>query len=421
MNNKLNSLRWLFILVSFLVLCVAAGSFGFASMPQDEPIHEKWAEDVNTLVKKLPKLHKNLFFKISKEEFRTMAVHFKKSLPQLNEDEFQVELSRLISAIGDSHTSLLPRITHAFPLMLYWFEDGIYVINTLPEHKEILYGRITKVHHKPIKEVVKAFSEIIPHENKAQLKSSIPQILASAQHLHGLKIIPDRDNMQLTVKNKQKEKVTVEMKALPFIGAFKGIVDMSDSEGWPLYRKKSGQFYWFTYLEDKKTVYFKYNSCRNKTKEPFSEFSKRLLAVIRDNPVEKLVIDLRNNRGGDSGIMNPFIKELSKNDKVNRKGHLFVIIGRQTFSSAILNAIDLKKKTEAILVGEPTGGKPNHYGEIRSLKLPNTKMVVTYSTKYFTHAKEDTPSLMPDIPVEFSFQDYKKKRDPFLQAVFGVK
>ena len=52
-------------------------------------------------------------------------------------------------------------------------------------------------------EVSKAFSEILTHENQAQLKSSIPQILTSAQHLHGLNIISDTETMRLTVENEQ--------------------------------------------------------------------------------------------------------------------------------------------------------------------------------------------------------------------------
>jgi len=408
-----------FVLAFFLLLSAGAGSYTTASHFQDKPAHEKWAADVDILVEKLPELHKNLFFKVSQEEFSAMAAQFKQRLPQLNEDEFQVGLSRLVAAVGDSHTSLRPRITHAFPLMLYWFKEGIYVINTLPEYKEILYGRIVKVHNQPIEEVIKAYKEMIPHENKAQLENIIPMIMASAQHLHGLNIIRDKNTMELTVENEQGKPVTVEMKAIPFVGAFKGVVDMSYSEDDPLYRKNRGQFYWFEVLEDEKTVYFKYNSCQNQPSEPFDEFSHKLLSAIQNNPVDTLVIDLRNNSGGDSGIMNPFIKELEKNQKINREGSLFVIIGRQTFSSAILNALDLKNKTKAILVGEPTGGKPNHFGEIKTLKLPNTHMVVTYSTKYFTHAQEDTPSLMPDIQVELSFRDYREKQDPFLEAVWS--
>jgi hypothetical protein len=38
--------------------------------------------------------------------------------------------------------------------------------------------------------------------------------------------------------------------------------------------------------------------------------------------------------------------------EINQKGRLFVIIGLRTFSSAIFNALDLKKKTEAERVGK---------------------------------------------------------------------
>jgi hypothetical protein len=389
----------------------------FAGVMQEKPLPEQWAEDVDYLVRELPQRHINLFFKISDHEFRAMAAEFKQRLPELNQDEFQVGLSRLVAAAGDSHTGLRPQITRAFPLMLYWFEDGIYVLNTVPEYEEILYGRITRVQDHPVDEVIEAFSEILPHENRAQLKSSIPQILASAQHLHGLNIIPDTETMRLTVENGKGHTVAADMTSLPLGGMFKGIVDMRDDSGWPLYRQNRGRFYWYEYLPDKKIMYFKYNACREHTADPFIEFSQRLLAEIDAAAVEKLVIDVRHNGGGNSGILDPFIDTLAQHETLNQKGRLFVIIGRQTFSSAILNVIDLRKKTEAILVGEPTGGKPNHYGELKFLTLPNTKMVVSYSTKYFTHAEKDTPSLMPDISVKMTFQDYRTGRDPFLEAV----
>ncbi len=411
MFNKKTSFFIIAIFVHFCTLC------GFTGLMQEKPLQEQWREDVEYLVKELPERHINLFFKISEQEFRAMAAEFKQRLPELNQDEFQVGLSRLTAAVGDSHTGLRPQITRAFPLMLYWFEDGIYVLNTVPEYGEILYGRIIRMQDHPIDEVMEAFSEILPHENRAQLKSSIPQILASAQFLHGLNIIPDTETMRLTVENEKGQTVTADLKSLPLGGMFKGIIDMRDDSGWPLYRQNRGRFYWYAYLPDKKIMYFKYNACREHTAEPFSEFSQRMLAEIDAEPVEKLVIDVRNNGGGNSGILDPFIDTLAQHETLNQKGRLFVITGRQTFSSAILNAIDLRKKTEAILVGEPTGGKPNHYGELKFLTLPNTKMVVSYSTKYFTHAEKDTPSLMPDIAVEMTFQDYRTGRDPFLEAV----
>jgi hypothetical protein len=44
-------------------------------------------------------------------------------------------------------------------------------------------------------------------------------------------------------------------------------------------------------------------------------------------------------------------------------------------------------------------------------------MKVTYSTKYFSHSKVDTPSFMPDENIEITLQDFKEGRDPILEAV----
>jgi hypothetical protein len=72
-------------------------------------------------------------------------------------------------------------------------------------------------------------------------------------------------------------------------------------------------------------------------------------------------------------------------------------------------------------VGEPTGGKPNHFGEVKTLRLPRTKLEVSYSTKFFPQSFEDTPSLMPDVAVEISVADHQARRDPFLEAILSGK
>ena len=44
-------------------------------------------------------------------------------------------------------------------------------------------------------------------------------------------------------------------------------------------------------------------------------------------------------------------------------GHLFVIIGRRTFSAAQNTVNMIEKNTNATFVGEPTGSRPNFVGE----------------------------------------------------------
>jgi C-terminal processing protease CtpA/Prc len=98
------------------------------------------------------------------------------------------------------------------------------------------------------------------------------------------------------------------------------------------------------------------------------------------------------------------------------EGRVYAIIGRQTFSSGMLNAVQLRD-AGAILVGEETGGKPNSYGEVRSLQLPNSGLSVYYSTKFIQASATTGDSLMPAILVPLSSDDFFARRDPVLDAI----
>ncbi len=154
--------------------------------------------------------------------------------------------------------------------------------------------------------------------------------------------------------------------------------------------------------------------------KPVDEFGRELLEFIESHPVEKFIFDIRDNSGGSSPLIEPLIEGL-KDSKVNKKGSLFCMVGRKTFSSAILNALKLRRDTHAIFVGEPTGGKPNHFGEARTFALPYSKLRIGYSTKHFRYTKQDSPSFKPDIVVEESSSDYFSDKDPVLQAILEYR
>jgi C-terminal processing protease CtpA/Prc len=106
---------------------------------------------------------------------------------------------------------------------------------------------------------------------------------------------------------------------------------------------------------------------------------------------------------------------------LNQKGKLFVITGRQTFSSALIDAIQFKQYTNCLLIGEPTGGKPNSYGEVLSFTLPNSGVVVQYSTKYFQMMDDDSLALYPDNDIEISMHDYAQGKDPVMDFILNYK
>ena len=58
---------------------------------------------------------------------------------------------------------------------------------------------------------------------------------------------------------------------------------------------------------------------------------------------------------------------------MNEENNLYIIIRRKTFSSAVNNCVYAKSNSNAIFIGEDTGGNPNGYGEVQLITLPNSK------------------------------------------------
>jgi len=151
------------------------------------------------------------------------------------------------------------------------------------------------------------------------------------------------------------------------------------------------------------------------------EFVSNVREEINQNTYKKVIIDLRYNSGGNSRIFEPMISELSKLQKQNNF-KVYTIIGKNTFSSAIINAIQIKDRLNSELVGTPTGGNVNGYGELKSFNLKNAPITVWYSTKYFELVKGyEKDSLYPDIYVELNFEDYTNGIDRAVEMILEIR
>jgi hypothetical protein len=191
--------------------------------------------------------------------------------------------------------------------------------------------------------------------------------------------------------------------------------------------------YWYKYIEEENTLYFQYNACIDRTVAKrygyedyesypkFDEFSKELITAITNNKIDKFIIDLRNNTGGDSSLMTDLAEKLSNIETLKKSDNIFVLIGRETFSSGVFACIDLKNCLSPIFIGEPTGGNVNGYGDIKFLTLPNSKLKVSYSTKLFTLSNMYDSNFMPDVNVEQSFDTYIKGIDDVYEEVKNYK
>jgi C-terminal processing protease CtpA/Prc len=130
------------------------------------------------------------------------------------------------------------------------------------------------------------------------------------------------------------------------------------------------------------------------------------------------VVDVRHNGGGDSRVDDGLIDGLRSRSAWRQRGRLYALISGETFSSGMWTADDLRR-LGAVLVGTPTGGKPNAYGNVSTLQLPNSLIQVGYSTRYYELAAgSDPPSLAPEVAVEPTVADLRAGRDPVLEATW---
>ena len=423
------------VIASLCLLCQTAPSPAPGAAEKGQVFHdeaqrvEDWRADLAALAQQLPDRHVNPFTRVTREQFDAAVAQLDGRIPELNDYETTVELMKLVASIGDAHTSLAAvpgqsavHFRH-YPLGVYLFADGPFVTVAPGKHRALIGAKLVGIGAVGFDEAAARVATVFPSENDSHRKHQLPRWLTNAEVLHALKVTDGADIATFTFRMPDGAEQRVELSPIAVSEAKAlSLVRAPDWSAIATTRPVSltphgGAKYWFEPLDDGQTVYCRYDACTNDPKKPFAEFAKELLAYIDANDVPKVIVDLRSNGGGDSRIAQPLIDGLRKRANVNKKGHLFVLIGRATFSSAQMNAADFRRRTSALLVGEPTGQKPNHFGEVRTFTLPNSALVVQHSTKAFKMSEDDAPSMVPDITVEQSSADFFAGRDVVLDAV----
>ncbi len=389
-------------------------------------VAEKWREDLKYMATELPRRHKNAFHSVSRAEFNRAVAELNRAIPSLQDHEIILGLRRILALIGDGHTNIYgwESSFHGYPFRFYRFSDGYYVTRATTEYGNLLGARLVKIGNLEMNQAYdKAIILLQKGEGEMYLWRYAPIYLSFAEVEHALRMQPSVSTGSFTFEDRSGKKFSVEMNSLSVDEArAKKFIDAATKT--PLYRQRPDETFLREYLADSKTVYFRFNGGFPSFAESLRAYGE-LLDFIEKNPTEHLVIDLRSNNGGDSSLFEPLVEALIRNENINRKGHLFGIIGRGTYSAGMIEAVWLKQKTNAIMIGEPTGAKPNQYNEVahddQRIILPNSKLTVAYTVAYRKLVKGDPPALMPDVRVDLSSHDYIAGRDPVLEKILAYK
>lgn len=397
---------------TILVAALVAAALPLAAASNDA----SWIADIDQLASQLPRLHVNAFARISKEELDGAIQQLRNDVPTLADHEVATGLLRVVALIGDSHTTLYGLPSSSFTIALQWFSDGLHVVRTAERDRDLLGARLAGIGGRSIDDALAAIAAIVPHENEFWLRERAAVLLSTPEALHALRIIPtiDRGSFTLVLRDGSVMERDFERKPMAAIQWVDGLSE----DRKPLYLRNAAANYWYAYLPESQTLFVKYNRCAEMPSLPMAEFGRQLGTFVRANQISRLVLDLRHNGGGNSGLLQPMLMDTyTSAPELDDPNRFFVLIGPQTFSSAMMNTIELDEMTRATLVGLPTGGKPNHFGNVRTFTLTNSRIVVQYSTRYYTLSENDPPALMPEIEVDLSSIDYFKGTDPVMERI----
>lgn len=385
-----------------------------APTPQLTPV--QWHEDLRFLSSQLERHHANAFHFISREAFIREVQELDSRLDQLNPDQIFVGMDRIESSVGDGHTYIrLPSDSPVYPVKFGYF-DGHYRLLTAADSlqsPEAVGGRLLSIDNVPVARIHELLLTLTPADEMQPLREvRAAALLSNGLVLHGLGIAAERVKVRYLLLTEEGKQVSVELAATSgVLGSEAGWIQAA--AGPALYLQHGEDGFWCTYLEDKHTGYCNFRSYKN-----LKTTSRALKDLMTQQHPENLVIDLRLNDGGDWTLGLKYVVNLIRHvGEINRKGHLFVLIGPRTFSAAMASACHFRAKTKAILVGQPIGEKPNSYQEARDIVLPNSRWVARYSVKFYRFAGSGENLIRPDKEIADTWDDYRMGRDPVLAWV----
>ncbi len=391
---------------------------------------EGWSSDLDYYVDLMERRHPKPFHTVDKNDWYAEVSTLRQQIPELTDLEIIVGFMRLASMIGDGHTTIYPPFDgplafHMTPVWPYAFGDDWRIIAAAPDFADLVGARIIAIEGVPMAEAAKRIAAHLPSDNAMTHKWIVNVGLQFAEVAQG--IFGSEDSCCLTVELLLE---SGERRTLRLPG---GEIDRNPMAAWvpahwpsaqaeqsPAWLKNVDAKHWYETFDDINLIYAQINQIRDDESRSLKQFGRELRQALSDGGFRHLVIDLRHNNGGNGYLNWPFVRELVRTEALDHPDGLFVITGRRTFSAAMLLSSMIEFHTDALFVGEPTGSRPQFYGEDTEFQLPYSKLAGSISSLWFQNrfiSDDERPWIAPDIVAELTFDDLHAGRDPAMAAI----
>ncbi|MBB4080950.1 tetratricopeptide (TPR) repeat protein [Lewinella aquimaris] len=397
---------------------------------------EAWREDLRYLQRTVHDDYPFLFKKVTPEAFDAAVEKLYQGIPNLQDHEVVVGLARIVALFGYGHTGIRingwdPDNRYGFrqmPFNLYWFSDGIYVQGAHRDYAEAVGARVTHVAGVPVDEALQAIRPVVSVENEQFFRAHGIGLLGNPAVLHAQGATEEwQEEITLSL---EKDEIAFDVSFGPgdftthpvrysLVHEDGQWIDARDNSTTPLWLRHLDRIYYYEYLPDAKTVYVRQSQVQDDSTQLMPDFYAEVFQFIEDNEVDRLVLDVRLNGGGNNYKNKAVVTGIIRTEKIDQPGKFFVILGRRTFSAAQNLVNELSNYTNAIFVGEPTAENINFYGDNRRVELPNSGIPAYLSFAWWQDKPEweNDDWLAPHLAAEMSFADYRDNVDPSMEAI----
>ncbi|MBO6588890.1 MAG: hypothetical protein JJ885_14400 [Muricauda sp.] len=384
---------------------------------------KKWSEDIDFYKTNLEQNHIDLYHTISKKEFEREIQEIKSTLNQKSDAEVIIDLMRLTRKIGDGHTAFSLRgvETHLFPIEIYKIDGQWRVIKTTVQHKNLLGKILTKIDGKSIHEIAKAISKIAQYvENEQSEVIRTGEYLMISELLFGLQLTNNEFKSAFSFLDDNQKESKVWLNAINSKNYYENTDFQSFNIIIPEIQKPANSIHdylWFSSIKDTEGIYIKFESYPSF--EEMENFGNSVLNYINENKIKQVVIDLRNNGGGDFFVGTFLAYYLNLADSIDWKSGVYVLTDKVTFSAGTSNASQFRQLLNAKIIGEPTGSNPTGYQDMGQFTLPNSGMIVTYSKRLFRFQEHITQGVQPDVLIAYDWKSFSKGVDNMMEWIIN--
>lgn len=389
---------------------------------------EGWGADLDYLLAQIRRFNPQYNRPQIRDRIEAAAASLRERIPRLNDIQVAVELQKIAALLTTSHTEVFlhrqPRrfkFPEPLPVGLWFFSDGVYVVEADEEYKSLVGSRLTAIDGTPVEAAVEKLMPLVPSEGEPT-RLIMTRFLILPHVLQAVGVAREADRVTLSVTGRDNKSRTVEVASKPN-HRWRDMLPPSPLAGAdapaPLYLTRPDDRYWFEPLPKEQAVYVRVTMMRDQPGETMAAFGLRLRQFLdKEHDIRNLVVDVRGNTGGNSAFYTELLRTIVAFDA--RPGNrVFALTDRAVFSAATNFTVDLERLTGAVFVGEPGGGQPRMNSDAIFFYLPYSGLLVILSNVVWNlSGPYDTRRwIAPDVPVTLSAADYFANRDPVLDAV----